>query len=459
MGILNGLKNFTKNQDERNSELLKNISNVKFNYPKNSTIGYSVIDFAPNIYLTHIAMRTCIGKKSYPLYSQQKEQVKRVLGLGGESEHESVLEHSNIISLLYIPKENIKDYLLMSSSMNYCHTKIKIINETAIVLIGGSIRAYFNILRYTSIHNQIYFAIKSIIEQSVEKELLVKIIKSGIIDENDCDFIPYDFTRRNDCSWFIKGDQHYSCKQFIGNRVDMIYTSIPEFVYEKIRKFGFSKNDAFKVCTISLMFHNVSRSCANQMTRHRVAISQESQRYVTHETKYMGKDSSFINTIELNKKYDNKYNDINIEGYPNDFDPFIFYSALIDSGILKEDARGWLPMNSSTKLFMTFTYSQLSHFIYLRSGKGAQLEVRLIAEELNNIVENHTSVDKDELFKINDYTFMEDEQLKDINNKPITITSNNIDEGISQIDDEIDYTPMKSDKETLEKLINNNDKN
>lgn len=165
-------------------------------------------------------------------------------------------------------------------------------------------------------------------------------------------------------------------------RVDLIYNQDVVNVYKKIRQFGFTIEDACKVCTVSFLFHDVSRSCANQMTRHRVAISQESQRYCKVDTI---DGSNFVDPIALQR--DGRYKDLDPGIQENiideiNVDKFTSYSRLINVGIVKEDARAWLPMNVTTKLMMTFTYKQAAQFIDLRSSKGAQFEVRLVAEEM-----------------------------------------------------------------------------
>ena len=80
--------------------------------------------------------------------------------------------------------------------------------------------------------------------------------------------------------------------------------------------------------------------------------------------------------------------------------PFDTYNYLMDNGIMKEDARAWLPMNVTTKLMMTFTYSQLFHFYKIRSEKGAQKEVQLVAEELRSFIDK--TIDTSSITSIDD---------------------------------------------------------
>ena len=69
-------------------------------------------------------------------------------------------------------------------------------------------------------------------------------------------------------------------------------------------------------------------------------------------------------------------------------DMFKPYDSLLSSGIVKEDARAWLPMNVTTKLMMTFNYKNLIQFIDLRMSPGAQYEVRLVAQEMKKHLES-----------------------------------------------------------------------
>ena len=75
------------------------------------------------------------------------------------------------------------------------------------------------------------------------------------------------------------------------------------------------------------------------------------------------------------------------------------YGQLIDQGMLKQDARGFLPFNVTTKLMMTFTYSDLIHFFNMRIDKAAQPEVQEMAKETYKLLKLHEG--SKELFEIN----------------------------------------------------------
>ena len=67
-------------------------------------------------------------------------------------------------------------------------------------------------------------------------------------------------------------------------------------------------------------------------------------------------------------------------------------------------------MNVTTKLMMTFTYKQALQFIELRSSKGAQFEVRLVAEEMKNHLSRNESVYKYATKSIQPIATIEDDE-------------------------------------------------
>ena len=57
----------------------------------------------------------------------------------------------------------------------------------------------------------------------------------------------------------------------------------------------------------------------------------------------------------------------------------VLYDRLIQYGVAKECARGILPLNTPTKLYMAGSIRSWIHYIQLRSGNGTQEEHRRIA--------------------------------------------------------------------------------
>lgn len=67
-------------------------------------------------------------------------------------------------------------------------------------------------------------------------------------------------------------------------------------------------------------------------------------------------------------------------------DSLRIYNSLLDKGVAREQARGVLPQNLMTEFYMTGNLRNWAHFQKLRLGEGAQSEVRIIAEQLNEIL-------------------------------------------------------------------------
>lgn len=398
MKLITILKNLFKSQDERSESWSKTgISNS--DNKKNHKIKTMIIDIAPNIYLVHRGARVCVGKGVIEDgLTARLNHVGKLIGMG----HESILEHSNIVSMISIPKEMIsngsiaEDLIEIMTNFKYCKTVSTSTSSDINILIGGSIRGYLNVVRETSRYNTILNSVKEIIYASIEKQFLKPLIDMGLLDEKKCTYFPDgEVTLEKSKVTQIKSDEEkdydgenydadckfiYDPKEIKGERVDRIYSGDPCDIFKNISKYGFNKKDAYSVTTISFLIHDVSRSCANQMTRHRVGISQESQRYVTHDYQ---KEKDFIDPIKMN--ISDRYINLNpkvIKNVNTKYEPFATYKYLISNAILKEDARAWLPMNVTTKLMMTFTYTQLAHFCNLRTNKAAQKEIRFVANEM-----------------------------------------------------------------------------
>jgi thymidylate synthase (FAD) len=63
------------------------------------------------------------------------------------------------------------------------------------------------------------------------------------------------------------------------------------------------------------------------------------------------------------------------------------YLSLLDEGIKKEDARAVLPVNTSTKMNVTGNLQGWWGFFKLRLNQHAQMEIRNVAEEIYNLLQ------------------------------------------------------------------------
>ena len=65
------------------------------------------------------------------------------------------------------------------------------------------------------------------------------------------------------------------------------------------------------------------------------------------------------------------------------------YEKMLDMGIAKECAREVLPIGSETTLYMNGTLRSWLHYIDLRAAPETQLEHRMIAESVKDLIEEH----------------------------------------------------------------------
>jgi thymidylate synthase (FAD) len=62
------------------------------------------------------------------------------------------------------------------------------------------------------------------------------------------------------------------------------------------------------------------------------------------------------------------------------------YTRLLELGVAKECARKVLPINSPTRLYMSGTIRSWIHYLQVRCTEDTQLEHRLIAQQIRNIL-------------------------------------------------------------------------
>jgi flavin-dependent thymidylate synthase len=150
--------------------------------------------------------------------------------------------------------------------------------------------------------------------------------------------------------------------------------------------------------TITIKINKMSRAISQQINRHRTAITQESQRYVNVS------DCEFINPCKFDpNKYPNPNPEINIKLFGNEVKTNVeelgkelikIYGQLLDQGLLKQDARGFLPFNAESSAYYTFTMSDMIHFLSVRLHKSAQPEVRTIASFIYSCLIKDVFTDK-----------------------------------------------------------------
>lgn len=132
----------------------------------------------------------------------------------------------------------------------------------------------------------------------------------------------------------------------------------------------------FEHVNLSFRIEGISRSCSQQLVRHRLAsFTEKSLRYSEpSEGQWFVKPQSII---------DNPYSKA--------YDAFMesaetLYYELLDHGIKKEDARFVLPLATKTDITVTMNLREFLHFLDLRLPKNAQWEIRQLADKMMNMV-------------------------------------------------------------------------
>lgn len=369
-----------------------------------------VIHVNPNVYLAHRGARVCVGKMPIDgTVVDRMNHLAKIVEMG----HESVLEHTNVIVLFKIPKGCLADtgdcFSDFLSCLKYCNVRVstqsiqeeEMIKERILLLVGGSIRAFMHALR--DLEWGRCFLYRELLQEAIyltcEKCFLGQLIKHYLLAEHRCTYlgegtvsmVKSKVTQLKNHFESAEGDNEDAVcdymndpQEVVSDHADLVYTSPINEIYAKVKDYGFTLKDVYKVATLSFVFHDISRTCSHQLVRHRNGISQESQRYVAHD---YNKATDFIDPIKMN--LEERYSEPeykNVLEYIDGLNPFKPYLYLISNKVQKEDARAWLPSNVTTRLMMTFTYEHYGAFLKLRLAKGAQKEIRELAEETANLV-------------------------------------------------------------------------
>lgn len=172
----------------------------------------------------------------------------------------------------------------------------------------------------------------------------------------------------------------------------MDYTSLPINLISLCAGTCYGKDDApakrvetafkrghmsvFEHAKVTVFVEGISRACANQLVRHRMAsYCQESQRYVKVDTT----GSDWYVTPPAVSLIDNvAYKFAMMEAAK-------MYQKLLGDGVAPEDARYVLPNSCKTNIMVTMNVRELFHFFELRDDSHAQWEIRELAQELRAV--------------------------------------------------------------------------
>lgn len=458
MKLFNSIKSMFNSSKEEDKSIYNDLLKEA-----NKPISVDIFDISPNIYLACRASKICIGKTVTGTLDERMNYISKVVGRG----HESVIEHTNIISLMSFSESRIvnSDWLELLANMKFLNTVIRNHDGKIYVLIGGSIRGYLHVLRETNVDNTVLPYFKNIIYSSIEKVFLKSVISEGLLEEDKCtyypnstvDLVPSSMTQfknekeKKELKNLVK-DNYDAVANYIkdpieiqGDYCDLVFNNDPFDIFMNVKEFGFSMRDVYKVTSITFVFHDISRSCANQLVRHRNAITQESQRYVTKRYKT---EEDFVNPIKM--QLEDRYKDTSktVINKALNFDVFENYRYLISGAVFKEDARAFLPMNVKTTLMMTFTYWNFAKFLDLRLDKAAQLEIRRMAKCAAGLVfDCSDNIEIDDFIKTVNENGYKDHQT-------IPILPEDIDEVLEEKEE---IKPMKINPENAGELIKKNE--
>jgi flavin-dependent thymidylate synthase len=354
-------------------KLKKEEKNAKFKGPIYNTIVYTnnFVDIVFN------ACKICYNKSTEATYEEKLEYIRKRIETG----HESILEHSNVVSYYIFSTEYLDELSELLTHCLYLKTKMKIKGNNVYLIIGGSIRGYKHIFR--NIENQDNRIAKAVLDNMyfVNAEFFKDFIDDGIMDATRFNSsVRIEYPRTEDLS--VEDTQFTNIDD-----VYFIYEALDrQFTYDQLLEFG----------TITVLFKDLSRIISQQLTRHRNGITQLSQRYVDY-----GKGDFIFNSPDMFKpeKYDKdqlytiSYTSPKGEKIINQSYTLqqlgqalmSIYPQLTAQGLTKEDARAYLLNNVTTDLYITFTFKSLISFLYVREEKGAQAEIRQRADNMGKI--------------------------------------------------------------------------
>jgi thymidylate synthase (FAD) len=155
---------------------------------------------------------------------------------------------------------------------------------------------------------------------------------------------------------------------------------------------------------------NTTRGISAQILRHRSFSFQEfSQRYASVE---MDLEIPQLRRQDL-KNRQNSISDLD-EDLVNELQNEIvehfkktkdLYKKLLSKGVAKECARGVLPINSPTRMYMNGTIRSWIHYLQVRCGNGTQVEHVEIANQIKEIFKQQLPIIYEAVFGVDDSQF------------------------------------------------------
>lgn len=336
------------------------------------------------------------------------EQRLSYIGRRVKAKHTSILEHSNIIIQVFIPLQNTEDLYEsvmeinphikpelcdvsdseqdIMSMISEVRDKCRYLNivtdiiksptdESSILrmTIGGSVRGYRYIFEtIENRKNKLFISIFNVLKLVVPEEFFIDFINDEVIEN----YNTIEFTKDL--------NENVLLNVFNNTTNDMIDVINADSLSRISELLQLPKEKCFDFITITVDFKNMSRIITQQVTRHRNAITQESQRYVDYSKSVFNSPDKFKDKYE-DKKYSTPLGEYTLQELGDVL--CTVYPQLVKQGVDKEDARGYLPQNIQCgKLFITFTLRTLFSFINLRTDPHAQAEIFDYALKLSSLM-------------------------------------------------------------------------
>lgn len=166
----------------------------------------------------------------------------------------------------------------------------------------------------------------------------------------------------------------YSNKPQIENPETMTDETVEKFI-RQIMEVGHSS--VLEHASITFAVEGVSRALLAELTRHRIGCSYSvrSQRYCSEKEHEFVTPKTLENANIGGKNAKEAFTDYVEKGKK-------LYTAMIDAGIPKEDARMLLHNATCTRLIVTMNVRALHHFFNLRCCNRAQWEIREMANTM-----------------------------------------------------------------------------
>lgn len=395
MNLLKRLKNLFLDQNLPTEEII-NGDDPKARFltkKKFDGVSCEIIDHTDSTYLVSTAARMSVGMDPIEEYDKRISHLSRIIKMG----HESILEHTNIIMMLHISKNAMNTRWLSSllASCKYLDVKTNEYDDVTHILIGGSIRGYKHLIKYTKDAFRNHYILKIIdsLYSSTEAVFFEDMIEDGIMSRDKFSVLDNPKSTNMIFDPNAKDEDSVVTLESI-NRVKIETPTVtilgsvqPKYsdIMKAVSEYGFTLEDVLDIARVSVIMHDISRPISLQVIRHRNAVTQESQRYVDYSKKAFVNPLKYLDTNEmLEKKFKLSLFGTNFELSGQELGNRLckIYHQLIEQGMKKQDARSFLPSNVSSRLIMTFTYKNLFHFLNLRLDKAAQPEIRNLSKDL-----------------------------------------------------------------------------